>query len=132
MTLTEHKPGNHYHIRKIDTDGVVINDRLYQTSLILGARLLHTDWPVTSYAELDSDTIKPLIEHQPEVVLIGIGQSQTIPDPRVQREFLKHGIGVECMTLPAACRTFNILMSENRRALVGLILPESGSGPSDT
>jgi uncharacterized protein len=122
MQLTEHKPGNYHYIRKVDADGLLIDDTLYQASLIIGARLLQTDWPVSSFADLDETTIAPLIEHQPEVVLLGVGQTQSFPAIEIQRRFLQHGIGLECMTLPAACRTFNVLMSENRRALAGLIL----------
>ncbi len=122
MQLTEHKPGNHHYIRKVDADGLLIDDQRYQASLIVGARLLQTDWPVASLADLNETTIAPLIEHRPEVVLLGIGQTQSFPHIDIQRQFLQHGIGLECMTLPAACRTFNVLMSENRRALAGLIL----------
>ena len=59
----------------------------------------------------------------PELVILGFGQTQHFPSIEIQREFLKNGIGLECMNLAAACRTFNVLMSENRRALAGLILP---------
>lgn len=128
MQLTEHKPGNHHHIRSVDDNGLVIDDRRYTTSLILGARLLNADWPVRDLSDLNEETIQPLIEHSPEVVVIGIGKVQAFPDPAVQMAFLRQGVGVECMTLDAACRTFNVLMSENRRALAGLIInPEPTS-----
>jgi uncharacterized protein len=126
MQLTEHKPGNHHYIRKVDQTGMLIDDQLYSTSLILGARLLDDSWPVQSLTELNAETIAPLVQHQPEVVLIGAGIRQSFPDIAVQREFLKHGIGLECMTLAAACRTFNVLMSENRRAVAGLIFNLQG------
>lgn len=122
MQLTEHKPGNHHHIRRIDGNGLLIDDRLYTTSVILGAHLLTADWPVNSLSDLNEETIKPLVEHSPEVVLLGVGKIQAFPDQAIQRAFMQHGIGLECMTLDAACRTFNVLMSENRRALAGLII----------
>ncbi len=122
MQLTEHKPGNHHHIRSVDEHSLVIDDRRYTSSLIVGARLLHPDWPVLHLDDLDENTIEPLIEHQPEVVVLGVGKVQAFPDPAIQMAFMRHGVGVECMTLDAACRTFNVLMSENRRALAGLII----------
>lgn len=124
MQLTEHRPGDYYTVRRIDSDGIQIDEEHYAASLILGARLLEPDWPVNSYDDLDSAAIEPLLIHQPEVVLLGYGSQQHFPSSDVQRAFLRAGVGLECMTLDAAARTFNVLMSENRRALAGFILPE--------
>lgn len=122
MQLTEHRPGNHHAIRRVDESGILIDEQLYKASLILGARLIEPDWPVRSLDDLAQETIEPLLRLQPELVLLGVGQRQQFPAPEIQHEFLKRGIGFECMTLDAACRTFNVLMSENRRALAGLII----------
>jgi uncharacterized protein len=123
MQLTEHRPGDHHVVRRITPDGIQIDEHQYAESLILGARLLDTDWPVTGWDDLDRETIEPLLTHQPELVLLGVGEQQSFPPIDVQRHFLCAGVGLECMTLDAAARTFNVLMSENRRALAGFILP---------
>lgn len=130
MQLTEQRPGAYHFIRRVAFDQLTIDDRSYQSSLILGARLLIEDWPVSSLDDLDETRIQALLEHRPELVLIGHGDRPRFPSPQIQSLFLARGIGLECMTLAAACRTFNILMSENRRAVAGLILPNTDSqGP---
>ncbi len=58
----------------------------------------------------------------PEVVLIGTGSRQVFLPPAVTSALLAVGIGVETMTTQAAARTYNILMSEERRVLA-LLLP---------
>lgn len=58
----------------------------------------------------------------PEVVLIGTGATQTFLPPTVTSALLSLGIGIETMTTHAAARTYNILMSEERRVLA-LLLP---------
>ncbi|TVQ33907.1 MAG: hypothetical protein EA370_11385 [Wenzhouxiangella sp.] len=123
MQLTEHRPGNHHVIRRAEPNAVWVDDQRIATSLLVGARLLQTDWPVHALGDLDDETLQPLFKLSPEVVLLGVGERQQLPDPILQRRFLEQGIGLECMTLPAACRTFNVLMSENRRAVAALILP---------
>jgi len=123
MQLTEHRPGDYHVVRQIKTDFIQIDQEHYTSSLILGARLLEADWPVQKYEDLDEAAIEPLLIHQPEVVLLGHGIQQSFPPLDIQRTFLKAGVGIECMTLDAAARTFNVLMSENRRALAGFILP---------
>ncbi|NDY94537.1 Mth938-like domain-containing protein [Wenzhouxiangella limi] len=124
LNLTENRPGNHHYIRQIDDGLVVVNDRAFSASFLVGARLLEDHWPVRSLADLDEATVEPLVALQPELVLIGIGSRPQFPDARVQNLFFRHGIGLECMTLVAAARTFNVLMSEDRRALAGMILPD--------
>jgi uncharacterized protein len=58
----------------------------------------------------------------PEVLLIGTGSRQAfLPEPMI-RPLIALGIGVETMTTQAAARTYNILMSEERRVLA-LLLP---------
>lgn len=123
MQLTEHQPGNHHVIRRTEANAVWVDDQRFEQSLLVGARLLRNDWPVHHFDDLDDEALEPLFELGPELVLLGIGQRQQILPPALQRRFLEHGIGLECMTLPAACRTFNVLMSENRRAVAALILP---------
>jgi uncharacterized protein len=128
VQLTEHLPGDHHVIRSVDRTGIVVDAEHYSSSLIVGARLLIDDWPVRHLEDLDDERIAALIEHGPEVVILGIGERQHIATPELQRDFYRRGIGLECMTLAAACRTFNVLMSENRRAIAGLILPAVGAG----
>ncbi len=123
MQLIEHRTGNYHAIRRVAGDGIQIDEQLYRSSLILGARYLDDSWPVRSLADLDEQRIRPLLQLQPELVLIGFGDRQQFPPQSIQHCFINAGIGFECMTLAAACSTFNILMSENRRALAGLILP---------
>jgi len=44
------------------------------------------------------------------------------PAVEVYSAIITHGIGVDFMDTHAACRTYNILMSEGRGVVAGLIL----------
>ncbi|QOC23677.1 hypothetical protein IC757_05945 [Wenzhouxiangella sp. AB-CW3] len=122
MELTEHRQGNHHVIREVTDQGVRIDQAIYHASLVVGARFLETDWPVCSLDDLDEDRLSVLLGPQPELVVVGIGRTHQVPPIELQMRFVEQGIGFECMTLPAAARTFNVLMSENRRALAALIM----------
>jgi uncharacterized protein len=81
-------------------------------------------WPVErfeSLAEADFDRVLAL---QPEVVLLGTGARQRFPHPRLTARLMAAGIGVEAMDSGAACRTYNILMTEGRKVLLAVLLPE--------
>ena len=56
-----------------------------------------------------------------DVLFVGTGAEIAHP-PKEFRETLEEaGIGVEAMASPAACRTYNVLLSEGRRVAVALL-----------
>ncbi|SFS07403.1 Mth938-like domain-containing protein [Yoonia litorea] len=56
-----------------------------------------------------------------DVLFVGTGAEIAHP-PKTFRETLEDaGIGVEAMASPAACRTYNVLLSEGRRVAVALL-----------
>lgn len=69
-----------------------------------------------------NDVPEQLPENAPEVILIGTGAAQEFLPASIIAPLLALGIGVEAMTTHAAARTYNILMSEDRRVLA-LLLP---------
>ena len=123
MELTLHKPGDHLFIRSCGPEGITVTDTLYPNSLVLSAEALLNDWPVRAVAELEDTHLQPIFELQPEVVLLGTGARQEFPDPRLAMNFYERGVGFEAMTTEAACRTFNVLVSESRKVVAALIMP---------
>ena len=55
-------------------------------------------------------------------MLLGTGARQRFPHPHLLKPLTEAGIGCESMTSQAACRTYNILMSEGRRVLAAILL----------
>ena len=69
-----------------------------------------------------ADHCRQLGELGPEVVIIGTGKTLTFPPPQLTVGLQSQGIGVEIMAHDAACRTFNILLAEDRRVIAALIM----------
>ncbi len=69
------------------------------------------------------DDVEPLLALAGEVDVLFIGTGAEIAHiPAKLRETLETaGLGVEVMNSPAACRTYNILLSEGRRVAAALI-----------
>ena len=59
---------------------------------------------------------------EPEIVLLGTGDRQHFPHPRLLAPLTERRIGVEVMDTRAACRTFNILVAEGRRVAAALVI----------
>lgn len=91
-------------------------------SFILTPSRIIKDWGYSDVAEFTIDSFKPLIEQQPELVILGTGGKLTFPNHQILQSFQLAGIGVEVMNTASACRTFNVLVSENRYVIAGLLI----------
>lgn len=80
-----------------------------------------TDWPVTSLADVTPAALDRVLELGPEIVLLATGSTQLFPEPEVIAHVQARGVGFEFMELGAACRTYNVLLSEDRRVALALL-----------
>lgn len=100
---------------------IKIGNSLLKQSFVLASEELNPDWPIQSLEELNESLVKPLIRHHPKIIIIGHeGKLSPLPLP-IQKLFLQKHIGVEVMSIGAACRTFNVLLSEKREVSLGII-----------
>lgn len=121
MELTLHKPEDHLYVRSVTADGFHIGDDWYAGPVIVSAEEVITDWRVDSIAGLAEADLEAVFRLEPEIVLLGSGPTQQFIGPELTVCFFRRGIGVETMTTEAACRTFNVLMSERRRAVAAML-----------
>jgi uncharacterized protein len=78
-------------------------------------------WAVQSFDQLRTEDFAFLRDLKAEIVLLGTGARQRFPHPRYTAELAKAGIGLEVMDLQAACRTYNILVAEQRKVAAALL-----------
>ena len=81
---------------------------------------------ITELGDLAFDTLTSkhfdaILALKPEVILFGTGTKQRFAHPHLYAQLTNAGIGLETMTTPAACRTFNILVAEGRRCSAFLL-----------
>lgn len=113
--------GRVYLIRRYDSGRVTVNDETVTSSVLLTPETLQ-DWPPARFEELERAHLDPVLELEPEVVLLGTGESQRFPSREFMLALLQRGIGIEVMDTASACRTYNILMGEGRRVAAALIV----------
>jgi len=92
-----------------------------QGSLIISPRHLIRDWPPMNIDSLLMGHLDALMELQPELILLGTGPRLQFPEAKILASLHNRQIGVEVMDTAAACRTYNILMTEGRFVVAGLI-----------
>ena len=103
-------------------DHVMVNDERYEHSIVVVAEAVHEDWRVASFDELSEAHFDYLLTLKPDVLLLGTGARQRFPHPRLYRSLTDAGIGVECMDTAAACRTYNILVTEDRKVAAAILI----------
>jgi uncharacterized protein len=80
-------------------------------------------WRVDTLAAVTVESMAPITEAEPavELLILGCGR-EFAPAPANLREALRpYGIAIEAMATPAACRTYNVLLAEDRRVAAALI-----------
>ncbi len=111
-----------YLITGYDKGWVEINRQRYSNNLILLPNQLIGNWHVLSFESIQADDFEKVAGLKPDVVLLGTGASHKFIHPKLTTALTKVGISLESMSTDAACRTYNILMSEGRNVLAALIL----------
>lgn len=84
-------------------------------------------WPVSAMAELTLASLEALREPGPvpDILVVGSGAAFHLFPPALRQDLRAWGTVVEVMATPAACRTYNVLLAEDRRVAAALIaLPE--------
>jgi uncharacterized protein len=104
-------------------DGYVsINDRRYEHPVIVSPEGDVERWNPETFESVTAADIEALRGRAPEVVILGTGVTHRFPKPEVIRPLAAAGIGFEAMETKAACRTYNILMSEGRQVLAAILV----------
>lgn len=80
-------------------------------------------WDVATAEGLSIDSFAPVLRLGPSVgfLLLGTGATQVFPAPEIRAVFASAGIGLEAMDTGAACRTYNVLLGEERVFAAALI-----------
>ena len=108
-------------IKNFSKDGFLIDNKLYNHSILISSENIHT-WNIDSQITDKNFNFIKTLKSYPELLLIGVGDTISSPYLDIRSKMSNLSIAVEIMTTPSACRTWNILISEGRRAFACLKL----------
>jgi uncharacterized protein len=122
MKFTQQRQDGAHLIRRYGADFIVIGEREIRASCIVTPTQIES-WTPRSVDEMTPESLQPLFALEPEVVVLSTGATQKFPRAVLRAEFATRKIGLEVMEIGAACRTYNVLVAEERRVVVALLLP---------
>lgn len=121
MKLTDDTRRGTNFIRAYSAGEVRVGEDTIRTSCIVTADRVQA-WAPQSVDAITPADLEPLLAMQPEIVILGTGETQQFPQPSLLGAILSRGIGLEVMTTGAACRTYNVLVGEDRKVAAALLL----------
>jgi uncharacterized protein len=111
MMIDSYGPGR-FQVRGTAYEGPVI---------IFPSRIV--PWSLTKAADVSLDALALVREEDPpiEVLLLGTGAKMEMIPSALRDAIREAGLAMDIMKTGSACRTFNVLMIEGRRAAAALI-----------
>ncbi len=122
MKFAQDSQDEGYVITAYDNGSITVNGKPFSQSLIVTSTKLDENWDVKTIELLQPNHIDQVLLLNPELIIIGTGDKLVFPAVEIYSGIIERGIGVDFMDTGAACRTYNILMSEGRDVVAGLIL----------
>ena len=116
-------------IKAWESDRVKIGDEWIRGPLIVTADRVLRDWAPADPLKPRGAELAAALEADTEILIVGIGGGPPVPDIELMADFAARAIGLEIMSIPAACRTFNVLLHEARNVVVALCQAPSAADP---
>ena len=114
-------PQNQFFIRSVSEKGIRVNNDYFKGPFIISGQRIVPEWNVKCVGDINEESLQVVFDLQPEVILIGTGNTQVFLPPATQVHFFRRNFGFEVMTTDAACRTFNVLVAEGREVVAALL-----------
>jgi len=102
-----------------------VNGQDFRQNILITRTRVVEDWFSGALSELELCHFDPLFDgvetEQPEIVVLGSGNTHIFPDFGLIAELRQRGIALEVMNTRAACRTYSVLVNEYRPVAAALI-----------
>ena len=100
---------------------VSVNAVRHTSNLIVLPDRLVEAWTTARFETLSTADFAQLATLDAEVILLATGDQLRFPPATLLQPLVQAQKGIEVMDIKAACRTYNVLVSENRKVAAALL-----------
>ena len=102
--------------------GFRVAGRRYDGAILIVGETV-SPWPVAAPGDAGLGNLAPVLAAAPavELVLFGCGVRAAAVNAGLRADLARRGVAIEPMDTGAACRTFNVLVGEDRRVAAALL-----------
>ena len=121
MELTPVLPSGRQVIEGYGASGFRVAGILYVRSILVFPDNT-LEWPVSRIEEVTLEALQPVIARGgTEILLLGCGARMKSVPPALRQALKAAGVSLDAMDTGAACRTYNVLLAEDRRVAAALL-----------
>jgi len=113
MDMNVHESSS-YQFTSYSSSSVTINDKEYRANILVTNTEV-VDFLVDDIKKLELSDLDKIIQDKPDLIIFGTGNQVIYPDFKLLEKLNQLGIGFEVMPIQALCRTYNFLISEDRK-----------------
>ena len=108
-------------VRSVAPGAIQVGEQILTSHVILTAATIIAPWSPERPPAVDLQDLSPALALDPEVIILGTGLTIRFPGPALVSALAERGIGIEVMDTAAACRTYNVLVHEDRAVAAALL-----------
>jgi len=112
-----------HFIRACEPGRIRVAERWVAGNVIVAPDRIIEAWTTIAPTALQVADLAPALALEPTILIVGLGQERAQPDLELMAALAARSVGLELMSTPAACRTFNVLLQEQRRVVAALFNP---------
>jgi uncharacterized protein len=123
MDLTPIVPAGRQIIERYGPSGFRVSGVIWRGPVLIfpEATML---WAARDVTAVDWESLSPVVGHGGvQILLLGLSSATVIVDGELRARLREAGIALEAMGTSAACRTYNVLVAEDRRVAAALLPP---------
>ena len=113
MELTLQANKSSIFIKNYENKSFYIGDTRYEHNIIILNNEI-AEWDIPDIHMLRIEDFHNITESKPEIIIVGTGAEPVLPKIEISRIIQNRNIGIEFMKTESACKTFNLLISEER------------------
>lgn len=112
-------------VRRVSATEIMVGNEVWTRPVALTESGVIPDWCPAPVESLSIEDLAPLMAAAPELIIVGTGEKQVLPNRELMFAMARRGVGLEMMDTAAAARTFNVLLSEGRSVAAALYVAAS-------
>jgi len=122
MKISLTKDTSYNRINHVTDGQIVVNQAPYTSSIIVSSDTVIETSLICAFDQLTAKHFDEVVRLHPEIVILGTGNQHRNLSAELQGYFYQQKIGFEAMSTNAACRTYNLLVEDQRNVVAYLIL----------
>jgi uncharacterized protein len=107
-------------IESYGASGFRVSGNTYDGAILVLPQMTRS-LPITTLADVSAAALEPVIAAGLRILLLGCGRQMLPVPPSLRQELRVHGVVIDAMDTGAACRTYNVLLAEDRLVAAALL-----------